>query len=107
MEKSQLNWQPYGGGYLARPRHGCYLVYLKYQPDGKSIPWLAKFEASGMQKHPRTTLDFQEFASVEDAKAACEEHAHRFYHPLAMVQISKQPRWRDYFSFETRLESLL
>jgi hypothetical protein len=79
MAHMALDWKPYGGGYLARnPSHGYYLVYQRSDLAGGSNLWLAKFEASGIQEHPRTTLDLQRFASVEEAKAACEKHAQGF-----------------------------
>jgi hypothetical protein len=98
MENSDLNWQLCGKGYLARPSHGCYLVYQKYEPDGKSILWLAKYKASGLHKQPRATLDFQRFSRIEDAKAACEEHTHRCLSPLRHgpsiegVKVPQSPR---------------
>ena len=82
MENSDLNWQPYGGGYLAKPSHGYYLVHRMYDLEGTSNRWLAKYEGSGIQKHPRTRLDFQGFASVERAKIACENHAQGFPSPV-------------------------
>jgi hypothetical protein len=75
MENSDLNWQLYGGGYLAKPSYGYYLVYRMYDLEGESNLWLAKYKASGIQKHPLWRLDFQRFASVEKARAACEKHA--------------------------------
>ena len=73
-----LDWQPYGGGNLAKPSHGYYLVYQGYDLEDGSNLWLAKYEALGIQKHPLTSLDLQRFASVEDAQAACEKHAQGF-----------------------------
>ena len=70
-----LDWMPYGGGYLAKPSHGYYLVRKKYDPEMKSNLWFAQYEAKEMFDRPVTTIDLQGFDSLEQAQAACEKHA--------------------------------
>jgi hypothetical protein len=70
-----LDWKPYGGGYLAKPSHGYYLVRQKYDPEMKSNLWFAQYEASEMLERLGTTIDLQGFDSFEKAQAACAKHA--------------------------------
>ncbi len=78
MVSMALDWRSYGEGCIATAGHGYYLVYRMNDLAGTSNRWLAKFEASAIQEHPRAMLDLQRFASVEVAKAACEKHADGF-----------------------------
>ena len=75
-----LDWQPYGGAYLAKPKHGYYLVCQRHDPESALIRWVAQFEPSEVfDQRTVEALDLQRFGSFQQAQECCEKHAQGYF----------------------------
>jgi hypothetical protein len=72
---TELTWQPYGLGLLAKSIHGYYLVYRNFDSEMKTIRWFVEYETgSGRFGEQVSRIAFQRFDNLEDAQAFCDKN---------------------------------